>query len=44
MSTISPEVIVRGFKKGCMSDEMDGREDEEEVGYVSSKHDCEQSM
>jgi hypothetical protein len=31
-------VIARRFKKCCISDEMDGREDEEEVGNVDNEH------
>jgi hypothetical protein len=27
-----------GFKSGCMSDKMDGREDEEEIENVDSEH------
>jgi hypothetical protein len=30
--------MVRGFKKCCISNEMDGREDKEEVWNVDSKH------
>jgi hypothetical protein len=29
--------MVRGFKKCCIYDEMDGREDEEEVGNVGNE-------
>jgi hypothetical protein len=36
---ICPEVIVKGFKKCCISDAMDGREDEEEVENVGSESD-----
>jgi hypothetical protein len=35
---ISPEEMVGGFKKYCIYDEMNGREDEEEVGNVGSEH------
>jgi hypothetical protein len=31
-------MIVKGFKKCLMSDEMDGREDKKEAGNVGSKH------
>jgi hypothetical protein len=37
---ISPEMIVKEFKKCCTSDEMNGREDDEEVGNVGNKHEC----
>jgi hypothetical protein len=30
--------MVRGFKECCVSDEMNGREDEEETGNVGSEH------
>jgi hypothetical protein len=30
-------VTVKAIKKWCISDEMDGTEDEEETGSVSSK-------
>jgi hypothetical protein len=35
---ISPEVIITEFKYCCISDEIDGREDEEEVGNVGIEH------
>jgi hypothetical protein len=35
---ISPEVMVRGFKECCVSDETNGREDKEEAGNVGSEH------
>jgi hypothetical protein len=31
-------VIVKGFKKYCVSDEMVGRDDEEGAGNVGSQH------
>jgi hypothetical protein len=34
---ISPE-IIRGFKKFYISEKMDGKEDEEEVGNVGRRH------
>jgi hypothetical protein len=33
-----PAVIVKGFRKHCLSYEIDGMEDEEEVGNVGSEH------
>jgi hypothetical protein len=35
--------MVKGFKKCCISDEMDGREDEEEVGNAGSECESENS-
>jgi hypothetical protein len=35
---ISPELIVKGFKKCCIADEMDGREDHDEVENFGSGH------
>jgi hypothetical protein len=35
--------MVRGFKKCCISDEMDGREDKEEVWNVDTEHVSENS-
>jgi hypothetical protein len=34
---ISPEIIVKGCKNYCMSHEIDGKEDKEEVWNVSSE-------
>jgi hypothetical protein len=34
----SAEVIVKGYKRPCISDEMDGMKDKEGVGYVGSEH------
>jgi hypothetical protein len=31
-------VVITEFKDCCISDEMDGREDEEEVGNVDIEH------
>jgi hypothetical protein len=30
--------VVRGFKKCCVSDKMDGMENEKEVGDAASEH------
>jgi hypothetical protein len=35
---ISLEVMAKGFKKCCVSDEMDGSEDVKEVGNMGSEH------
>jgi hypothetical protein len=37
MAQICPEVIVKGFKKCCISNAMDGRETEEEAENVAVK-------
>jgi hypothetical protein len=36
---ICPKLIVKGFKKCCISNAMDGREDEEEIENVGSESD-----
>jgi hypothetical protein len=35
-------MMVRGFKKCHISDEMHGREDKEEAGNAGSEHECKQ--
>jgi hypothetical protein len=35
-------MMVRGFKKCRISDEIHGRGDEEEDGNTGSEHECEQ--
>lgn len=34
---ISTEIIAKGFKKWCTSDEMNGREDDDEVRNVGNE-------
>jgi hypothetical protein len=38
MATVSPEMILRRFENCCISDEMDGRDDEVSVGNTGSEH------
>jgi hypothetical protein len=40
---MSPDQVARGFKMCCVSDEVDGKEDEGEVGNVGSEHESESS-
>jgi hypothetical protein len=37
---ICPEVVDKRFKKCCIADEMDRREEEEQVENVGSEQEC----
>jgi hypothetical protein len=39
MAIIAPEVTVKGFKKCCISDEIDRKETKNEVGKVGTEYD-----